>query len=369
MSKQKILLTTLQSVNIGNRLQNYALQNVICDMGYEVYTPVYDTPEYNTYKKKLKLYIKLCLAHLGVKKYKFLLHEYQRKRRFWNFNRTYISNLFKVSFDRVNTVDWSKFDYAVTGSDQVWHRWSDNQNELNFFYLQFMPNEKRISYAPSFGFEEFPAVDKHIHFEGIKGMSQLSARENSGKSLMEALVGKTVDLVLDPTLLLDALNWNTFAKRPKYDCEENKYILVYMLGEKPKEYISYIDQVAKVYNLQIVDVLNEANMDHYMTTPDEFVWLVEHAKYILTDSFHACVFSIIFHKTFLVFRRQGIGYEKMFGRIETLFSTFGITGHIYENSNTKLSSDVDWEIVDSNIKSKQVLSKQYLERVLDKNIT
>lgn len=355
MGEYKILLVTLQGANIGNRLQNYALQKTLEKKNCIIYTPIYDIPEYDTIKKKTKTIIKIILGTLGIKKYVPLFVRVKREQRFRKFDKKYISNQFKVKFNAVSQMEWSSYDLAIAGSDQVWHKWSENQNELSFFYLQFIPENKRIAYAPSFGFDELPQADKDIHFSGIKSMKMLSAREDSGRKIMEQVSGKKVDLVLDPTLLLEKDEWIKIEKQPKYHIPE-KYVLVYILGNKIQAYKDVIDSTADRYKANIIDIFDQTQLEYFLTTPDEFIWLVNHATYIMTDSFHACVFSIIFHKKFHVFRRQGKGYDKMFGRIETLLSICKI--EYSQNDN------VNWSAVDNNLKEERIMSLKYIEKAL-----
>lgn len=357
-TKYKVLLVTLQGANIGNRLQNYALQEVLNSEGCEVYTPYYDTLEYDTKTKKIKEYVKILLGNVGIPKYKVQSRRYQRENRYKKFDGKYISKRFKTSFENVFQMNWSSYDFAITGSDQVWHRWSDNQNELRYFYLQFMPKNKRIAYAPSFGFDEFSEKDKEIHLAGIQKMECLSAREESGKALMKQVTERHVELVLDPTLLLTRDKWELIEKKPKYGLPE-KYILVYFLGDKTEEYKKAISWKAKKHSAEIIDILDEHYVKYYFTTPDEFVWLVDHAEFIMTDSFHACVFSIIYHKRFSVFQRVQEGFRNMFGRIETLLNTCGLSYCIY--STTEKEKEVDWEKVDLLLEDKRRNSIDYIE--------
>lgn len=327
---KKLLLVTLQDINIGNRLQNYALQTVLKKMGYDVYTPYYDLIRYNTFKKKVKRLPKVCLGMLGIEKYKSDKIIFLRERKFKKFNRDYIDNMFKVSYSSVFCKAWDEYDFAVSGSDQVWHKWSDKEYELDYFYLKFIAKEKRISYAPSFGFEKFPQKDIEKHKEGLNEITGLSCREKNGQQIINDLVGRKAEVLIDPTMLLNADDWRKISRKPSY-ISEKPFILLYFLGEKTTEYKEAIDYASKKYNLKIIDINDNDLVKYICTAPDEFLWLVEHAKMVYTDSFHACVFSILFKTQFIVFRRCQLNMEKMFGRIETLLTDFSLLNHIYNN--------------------------------------
>lgn len=333
--EKKILLVTLQGDNIGNRLQNYALQEIIKKLGYEVSNPYYDLPEYNSFMKRIKNRIKIVLGTIGIKKYRNEAIRNKRIKKYYDFNKTYINNMFKLDFKKVFNMDWSGYHYAVTGSDQVWHGWSDDDYELPYFYLEFMPIEKRIAYAPSFGFDEIPLGKKDVHYRGLSNINDLSIREKKGSEIVKKLIERDAKLVLDPTLLLEKQDWQVISKpSPLYRGKD--YILIYFLGNKDKKYLDSINELKKENNLDVIDVLDKNNMLSMLTTPDEFVWLVEHASYVCTDSFHATVFSILYHKQFLSFRRREIGMEKMFDRIETVLELFGIKDRVYESSIAKI---------------------------------
>lgn len=343
---KKILLVTLQGANIGNRLQNYALQEILKKSNCEVYTPYYDVPEFCCFSKRIKMHIKSIFAHLGIKKYIFLLERKKREKRFHEFDKERIDNRFKIRFGKVP----NNYDFAISGSDQVWHKWSDDPNELDYFYLRFMPKSKRIAYAASFGFESFPQNDIQIHFTGLKEMNYLSCREEKGKKLIKDLVGRDALTVLDPTLLLTMDDWKKIQRKPKYNAVN--YVLLYFLGNKNDEYKSAIEKLVIDNSLNIIDVF-DTNTEHYLTTPDEFLWLVENAAFICTDSFHACVFSILFHKQFLAFRRNEKGMDGMFDRITTLFNHYNIDrefkgdiSEIYKSYHPKDISDLKQESID-----------------------
>ncbi len=339
---KKVVLVTLQGANIGNRLQNYALQETIKKYNCIVFTPYYNLPENNTIKKRLINLIKIVLGLFGVKKYTFMYKRYKKKKAFDIFDDTYIDNRFKVSFKNMT----NEYDVAVTGSDQVWHKWSDDKNELDYFYLKFISKERRISYGASFGFEKFPQEDIEKHREGLKDIMYLSCREESGNRLINEIVGRDAVVVLDPTLLLSRQEWKKIEKKPR--AVSDKYLLIYFLGEKTSEYMSVIKKIAEDNSLCVIDVNNPKEEDFFYTTPDEFLWLVENASYICTDSFHACVFSIIFQKKFLVFRRVEEGMDNMYGRIETLFMWYGIdreyTGDLNKIYEDYLLNDIRGEI-------------------------
>lgn len=362
-NNKKVLLVTMQdNNNMGNRLQNYALQYVLDKYGMEVTNLDNGYSDYHIGKKaKLKKAIKSVLATLGLPKYRIEVQADKnwRIRHFVNkrFSDSQIHNITRVTFDDVYKRDWSAYDLAIVGSDQVWHKWSDSEKELPYYYLSFLPKEKRKSYAASFGFDEFPDVDRTQHIEGIKGMNNISCRESTGCKLVKDVIGKDVPHVLDPTLLLSEDDWRKMTTNANnYAKTQKRYAFMYFLGEKAPEYEAEIQHILKENDLKTIDFLDFSNSDIANCGPEEFVSLIEHADYVLTDSFHCCVFSILFGKKFEVFRRKGEGMEKMFSRIEELLVNTGHADSAFGGLNPNLKPEDFDEL--------RQTSLDYLEKVL-----
>ncbi len=327
MKKKKVLLVTLQSVNIGNRLQNYALKQTLEKVGCEVIVPTYVLP--GEEEQTVRYQIKYLLAMIGVSRYREIKWQKKRKANFHKFNRIYIGKQPRISFGSVKKKKWDQYDYAVTGSDQVWHRWSADPNELDYFYLMFMPIKKRISYAASFGFSEFPKADWVIHERGLKEMNCLSCREHEGADLILKKTGRKAQVLADPVFLLEKEQWMQIEKEPEKkpkDC----YCFWYFLGQKPD--CNNLEK--KQTDQQIVSVFDKTQKEYYAIGPQEFVWLLHHAENVYTDSFHACAFALLFQKEFTVFRRCEYGMEDMFGRIESLLKNFGLWEEAFSNARS-----------------------------------
>ena len=265
---------------------------------------------------------------------------------------------------------WKVYDYALTGSDQVWHNWSRNPEELAYYYLEFMPENKRINYAPSFGFTEFPESDYEYHKKGLEGFRKLSCREEEMKNLIMQIAGRDSELVLDPSLLLNPAQWRKFASKPEYDLPD-KYILCYFLGNITEEYERAINEAAG--GLPVIHVY-DVNSRHaakdspnYLTHPGEFLYLFDHADFICSDSFHGAAFSVNFGKNFLAFRRKQINMENMFGRIKSLLVNTGLTNHIYESGMKIRPEEINHELVNQKLESMRESSMKYLRECLNIN--
>ena len=330
--KRVLLVTLYDGGNIGNRLQNYALQKVIENYGIEVTTLDNLYTRAIPVKIRIKYFAKKVLVCLGYKKYANECVRYsaakRRKKAIKQFNQTNISIVRQTTNLDAFRIDWSDYDLAIAGSDQVWHNWRDDVNELPYYYLQFMPSEKRVAYAASFGFETFPQKDIEQHRIGLQGMKSISCREESGCKLVESLVDKQVPRVLDPTLLLSADEWRKLQKQSNIFTENyGNYAFAFFLGNIPDEYRKYMDTIMKEKGIDKLIDFSDKKIG--ACGPCEFLSLIDNAQFVFTDSFHCTVFSTIFDKDFTAFRRVQQGFDKMFGRIEDLLSSTNKLDHIY----------------------------------------
>ena len=150
------------------------------------------------------------------------------------------------------------------------------------------------------------------------------------------------------------------------------FVLVYFLGNISQKRQQILNSFAKHYDAKIINIYdihhNDGihNIEYYITSPDEFIYLIHHAELILTDSFHACVFSIIFHKQFMAFKREEQHMEKMFSRIDNLISITGIKNCVYEGQevNDILSKNIEYSGVDERIDGLANKAKEYLQSAL-----
>lgn len=345
--KQAIIVTLFDDNNIGNRLQNYALCQVLFNYGVDVTVIDNGSTHVPNIDETFKIYIKHLLGCIGFKKYEQQYRKFMATKKIregsYKFDERNIKNILKVNKEEAFCKDWSKYDVAFVGSDQVWHKWTEDPLELPFYYLEFLPESKRVAYASSFGFEEFPTNDIEQHEEGIKGMKYISCRERSGCKLVSNVTGKEVNHVLDPTLLLDVSDWRNIERQASESIKQQEdYIFVYFLGRKTEEYNNYIESIAKKLNInKIIDPLNCNPHEINKFGPCEFLSLIDNAKYVFTDSFHCTVFSILFDKSFTVFKRKQPGFEKMFARIEDLLSSKGKLDCVYGGTNIEASNNFD----------------------------
>lgn len=319
----KIAIVTLyDNINIGNKLQNFAVKKIL-----EKYCVTVETLTYSeAYKMAPDMGWKgKIVAFFGVpreiarKKRAMLL----RRKKFEAFSAKYLNARTDIPFYAYGLDISYEYDAFVTGSDQVWHNWSNTKAELDYFFLDFVPKSKRICLSPSFGLKEIPKQWIPNYIKGLSGFNHLSCREKDGCELIKKTVNREATLLLDPTMIIEREQWDSIAKKPDYDLS-NSYILVYILGPLSNVVNDKIIEIASKNNLNIINIYNIDDRNFYTTSPDEFIYLVKNASLVCTNSFHGLAFSILYSKKVYIFNREDKEGIKMGGRIETLLKAFNL---------------------------------------------
>lgn len=353
--------------NYGNVLQNYAMGQILkkyADVVDTLWSGEYKFLPISSRKIDFKRLAKLLLNWRGLRSQVFSKRyglEMARQTRIRDFCERYIH--FRYDVKDFRNID-NEYDYFVVGSDQIW-----NPNGIGFgdFFLKFVSPEKRISYAASISSPNIPERNKQEFLDGINGMQNISVREFEGAELIGNLTGKKVSVNVDPTLLLSDDEWRTLEEVPLW-YEKEKYILTYFLGERPP----IVDTLSSLYGLPVVNLLDEKNYTHYVTNISEFLWAIDHAELVYTDSFHGTVFSILFRTPFVICNRIGTGsFTKMGSRIDSLLNWFGLEGRRGTVNNgyaiENPLSDPDWSKVDEVLARERMRADEYLRNAL--NIT
>lgn len=298
---------TLINANYGNRLQAYALNKYISN-NYNYYVTSLITNKIN-YKKRT-----LNLLKRGFYKIKEIPYISTKKSD--------ISERIKKCNDFTNLINYKEYfairdiveenyDILIVGSDVVWAQFHGGVNELKFLNIPEY-NGKKISYGASFGKNWIPDENKKIIYNDLTKFDGISVREKSSIELLGEIGIKNVKHVCDPTLLLDSKEWRKEEIRCK--CVKCKYIFTYLLGDDSKQK-EHIKKYAKIKHLKIVNIPNSngiynksdenfGDINIKDCSPQEWLWLIDNAEYIFTDSFHGTIFSSIFEKKFFIIKRK-----------------------------------------------------------------
>ena len=306
------IITINDNNNYGNRLQNYAVQKIIENMGEKAYS-IENYIQYNSRKHFL-------LKKIRYRNFSRNFSENNiRAERFREFNKliTYYDGIY-CPFKK-----YKMLDYVFSGSDQVWNpEFAADDATL----LRYFPSHKRIAIAASFGVSTIPNNKIKKYSDELSKFKAISVREEDGAEIVKNLTKKDVEILIDPTMMLSAEEWRDISN-PLTNLPRGKYILTYFLSEKNEDAKKFINELKKEYHvIALNDDEDEIARD---AGPQEFLYLFDHADLILTDSFHACVFSVLFNKPFIVYDRKNSG-SGMNSRIDTLLIKFNLMRKHYE---------------------------------------
>lgn len=337
------IMTQPLGKNYGGIMQAWALQQVLKKMGHEVVTIDYNYPAPNFFYKQARLGYRLIkkiagkrLAPLNFEKhFPYLL---QHTHAFINKNiiiSEYIDNDIALEhhFDR------NKYDVIIVGSDQTWRpKYSPN---IYNFYLSFIKNIKikRLAYAASFGVDawEYSEEETKKCAELAALFDAISVREESGIHLCKQYLGVDSECVLDPTLLLSKNDYFDLIddKWNEKSCE-GVYTYFLDLNDEKMNAAEYIarDLDTYTYNCQAKYSLGDSSSkdlnDYKMPAVQSWLASFASARFVITDSFHGMVFSIIFGKPFVIIANNDRGVA----RFVSLLSKLNMLNHIAYNSSS-----------------------------------
>lgn len=310
------IVTVFDNNNQGNRLQNYALQQVLLRYADEVVT-MKNKPWYS---KKSRIARMLPLAESAFLNRVLGMERRARIVEFTNRHVKLSRGCYWYDKEGQEPKKADCCDLYCVGSDQVWNPAMGRRK--SFDYLGFAPSEQTFSYAASFGIDEIPEEHRAAVSEGLQHIKHISVREDAGKRIVEDLTGRTDARVLvDPTMLLTRQEWDQVIETPRGDVPQ-EYVLTYFLGRVSPERRSAIEQRAAELGCGLIEVMDPQSSFHAVG-PDEFVWLIKNAKYICTDSFHGSVFSFLYGRPFAVFTRESKGPD-MGSRMKTFMAKFSL---------------------------------------------
>ena len=353
MNKIGIVSLYYRNRNYGGQLQSYALEKYISDLGYNVEQICWEriidtTPVISKKKKDISYYIR-AIYRRAKKKIYFLLYDKKLKKRLMcvkNFEKSIRHSEKIYDADSISKVN-DEYDAFVIGSDQVWNVfWCGTQ-----YFLEKAPKEKyKFSYAASMPDTNLNDDEKNAVYRALEDFDSISVREKATADFLSELCNREVKHVLDPTLLLNKSQWDEISDKTLVD---GKYVFCYFLG-RDKEYRKVAKKFAKKVNLKLVTLphltgvvdadLTFADKRLYEVSPADFVSLIKNAEYVITDSFHAAVFSNIYKVKYYVFNRSEL---EMSERIVTLLDIFNSNERFLTDSITCL--DLMLQMKDKNV--------------------
>lgn len=365
------IVTITDYNNYGNRLQNYAVQEILKPYGFQIETIVNQPPQFsertnlNKLKEKSLLDIfKKIFSRINFeitrRYYKNII--LQRIESFKRFTNKHITESdFQVNSENTVPIQEDEYDFFIVGSDQIWNPYF--RGGFSFDFLEFTSKNKRIAFSPSFGISELPAEFVPKYKEWLLGFKYLSVRETAGASIIEKLTGRKAQVLIDPTLMLTKDKWLSISY-PAKNKPENNYLLTYFLGEISLENRKEMKRIARENNLQIINLASLKDKSWYTTDPSEFIDYLNSATLFMTDSFHGVVFSILLEKPFIVFDRVD-KTASMNSRIENLLDLFNMESRLQRNikSDNQLF-EVNFSHIAAILNKERTKTRNYIENAL-----
>lgn len=335
----KVGIITLPSqFNYGNRLQNYAVNRIYQGLGFQVESLIIGNRP-NLERLLRSIYYRLRgLSDAAIPEALMSQARIEAYRRFnANIPTRQIGCWPKAIVD--------EYDFFSTGSDQVWNPSYMAYNE-DWYLLEFCKPEQRIALAASIGTDEVkPKSGKRIA-RATKSFKGVSVREKRASEIILENGGEKTIVVCDPTLVIASGEWRLAADDRCTPSEP--YVFTYLLGGIGSEAAAVLDAVTDHYRIPIVPLSDRQKSGEPDAGPAEFISLIDNASHVVTDSYHAAVFSSILHTPLTIVHREG--GVSMFSRLDTLSKTLGIEEKVYGSVAYDASRAGDYNGVDEAIR-------------------
>lgn len=352
VKKNVAVITLPGSFNYGNRLQNYAVTKIYESLGFHV----------ETLKLEERFNVIQRLEDLARK---ILGRPYNNPEECMTACRRAAFERFDSNI-QMRTIDYdlkrlaSEYDYFSVGSDQVWNPTYTVYND-DWYFLKFAEPRQRIALAPSIGLDSLDFSQKARLRSGLKGFVMPSVRERRGAELIKECSGVDARVVCDPTLVLTAGEWRQIADDSLTPHEP--YVFTYLLGGIGSEAAEVLHVVTRDGKLPVISLSDRQRDGELDAGPAEFISLIDNAQHVVTDSFHAAVFSALMQTPLTIVHRDG--GASMFSRLETLAQNLGLEDKIYGSYSYSNDSASNYDGVESRIGEQRDFFINYLKARLN----
>jgi len=303
------ILTLNSAHNFGASLQAYALQKTLENLGFETKIINYRYKKidnvYNPYRRSKKGLLNIWFYLSRIK-----LHTLDKYKitKYYNYE-TFFKEYFNLTppyktLNQLMDVEWD-YDFYLCGSDQIWSAHITRGLQPPYF-LDFLPEDsKKIAYAASLGTDTINEYDIPLFKQYLFNIDNISIREQSSIKSLKECTDKTLDVTIDPTLLLEKEDYDELKIDPSF--KDKDYIFVYVI-DRNEELYKIAEKISQEENLPVVlsspyikpEKIFKKQMDPVWDMgPREFLGVLANAKYVVTNSFHGNIFSIIYQKPFI----------------------------------------------------------------------
>ncbi|MDC6362082.1 MULTISPECIES: polysaccharide pyruvyl transferase family protein [Flavobacteriaceae] len=348
--KVGILTFHYSNNNFGALLQTFAILNAVKALQFDAKIIDFKPSTSNSAKQRIFNFIRVILGY-----------------NFTRFRKKYIAT--EAVGKDLNKLN-DKLDTFIVGSDQVW-RYRDNHEDLRRYFFDFVNKEnKKVAYAASFGLDKWHGdgnITKDIGLL-VKRFDYISVREASGVKICKDTFGVDSTLVLDSTLLLDKSSYENIIRSKYQDKSENNNLLSYMLLDDTNKNQAFFKSFAKKHGLRFTKLKGIKILNKYdfwlFNSVAKWLYLIKNSEFVVTDSFHCTVFSIIFNKKFIVLSNPNRGLT----RIENLLALINRKDRLFyklEDIDAKvLRNDFDYIGINKIIETERKRSLSFLKESL-----
>lgn len=363
------IITWFKSINYGTNLQAIALQYYLKTRGHEVKLLNFDVSGISNDKKK-NFFTRLFYQ---PEKYatKYFDHKYEKeieykKKKIRETVSKYCIFTEKIESKEDYIRECNSFDLIICGSDQIW-----NPNWYHRYYYADYPEIKarKISYAPSLGINSIPEEKAKEIKKSLKGFDAISVRESTGARILSNLSPIEPQVVVDPTLLLGAREWSKIASNKVVS---DQYVLSMFLTDNLRHWhaAKIFSKKKKMKHIVIPYCgisYTEGDRLYVDAGIEDFLALIRHADYVLTDSFHVIVFCLIFNRQFVAFQRfKEDQFTSQNSRIDNLLEIATVKDRLLRYGTSKIPTmeDIDYQLVNKTLQMEIDKSKDYLLKAI-----
>lgn len=362
------ILTFHHSLNCGAALQAWALQTHLRKCGYDAsivnYGRIGWPGKYYFRSDSLRHFVGSFYNDFNTFFRTFAI-ETNRRHLYRRFMREQMALGSKVSKIGIAKCGYS---HLIVGSDQVWHP-VINEGDDTYFLSNVSDAIKRISYAPSFGVDEFEPELERKMAGWLSRFDTISVREPQGAKIVKRLCGRDADVVCDPTFLLESADYEAVERKPRFGLPE-KYVAVYTVCGHPWAEKAALELGEKMA-LPVVHLPGGQLARWYLPGkakrvtalgPSEWLYFIHHAEHVVTNSFHGTVFSLMHHRPFTVALNGKASDSRMLSLLDGVGLTdlIGRVGHVDRVDGV----NVDWMKIDVGIWNMAEKGKTYLKEAL-----
>lgn len=370
LRKRAAIITLPLGENYGGILQAYSLQKIVHSLGIDVVTA--SIPKQSRLKLLAKRIAKTALhimkPNISNMTSKDILTKTEKTRQFVN---KYIKTIDEKRLYGDN------FDAYIVGSDQVWRAKYVNIVDYMLGFATAKAGAVKISYAASFGkdnLNEYRNSDIKESSKLAKNFNGISVRERSGVKLAEKHWGVKALHHVDPTMLVPKKQYDSLIKSNQNTCRPDGKLFVYIL-DRSSEKEKIVEKTSQLLGLKSFGFMPPSTNSRrtFRNNPEKYKlplveqWLrsFRDADFVVTDSFHGCVFSIIYNKPFIAIGNKSRGLSRFTSLLELFDLENRLISSQSEMNECLVSSNIDWRKVNAVLKNEQRRSRKYLKENLN----